>query len=316
MSGIAGIVNLDGAPVDRDLLSLMTGYMSFRGPDAQALWAEGNVGFGHTLLRTTSHVETENQPLSLDGQVWLTADARLDARAELIKKLKLPQEQSLNNAELILHAYQAWGDDCVQHLLGDFAFAIWDNRAQRLFGARDHFGVKPFFLASAGNSFLFSNTLNTLRLDSRISDELNDIAVGDYLLFGLNQDLSTTIFRDIKRLPPGHFLTISDGAIKVVRYWKQAFDEIHFRDRRSYVNRFAELLSTAIEDRIDANNVSVSMSGGLDSTSIAAIVKNKLGPANVQACAVVYDKLIIIILFNLLQKVLVILHKQLLSLAS
>ncbi|HJS24654.1 MAG TPA: hypothetical protein VJ751_09885, partial [Pyrinomonadaceae bacterium] len=103
MSGIVGIINFDGAPADRDLLHRMTNYLSFRGPDAQHIWSDGNVGLGHTLLRTTCEAGTEQQPLSLDGKVWLTADARIDARNELIKKLKNPK-QSPNDAELILYA--------------------------------------------------------------------------------------------------------------------------------------------------------------------------------------------------------------------
>lgn len=147
MSGIVGIVNLDGALVDRDLLWRMTEHMSYRGPDDQEIWIDRHVGFGHTLLRTTFESETEKQPFSLDGKVWLTADARIDARADLIHELESKggsDFKSANDAELILHAYHAWGEDCVKHLIGDFAFAIWDGRERRLFCARDQLGVKPF----------------------------------------------------------------------------------------------------------------------------------------------------------------------------
>jgi len=87
MSGITGILNLDGAPVDRGLLTAMTKFMTFRGPDAQRIWIEGNVGFGHTLLRTTAESEHEQQPFTLDGRVWIVADARVDAQEDLIAKL-------------------------------------------------------------------------------------------------------------------------------------------------------------------------------------------------------------------------------------
>src|ERR1700757_1476427 len=125
MSGIVGIVNLDGAPVNRALLKTMTDHLAFRGPDAQSLWVDdkaGNVGFGHTMLRTTWESEHEQQPLSLDGQVWITADARVDARLELIQKLEARGRRNLdaaNDTELLLHAYAAWGENCVEHLLGD-----------------------------------------------------------------------------------------------------------------------------------------------------------------------------------------------------
>src|SRR6267154_902630 len=130
MSGIVGIINLDGAPVDRNLLSRMTEFMSFRGPDAQEIWIDGNVGLGHRMLRTTWEAETETQPLTLDGKVWLAADARIDGREQLISDLEAKLETKLrlqdrsngngsdsrlpNDAELILYAYRAWGEDCVK----------------------------------------------------------------------------------------------------------------------------------------------------------------------------------------------------------
>ena len=211
------------------------------------------------------------------------ANARIDAR-----------DTSLTDSEFILAAYKKWGDDCVKHLLGDFAFAIWDKRRQRLFCARDHYGVKPFFYTHIGDSFNFSSSLNELRLDPRVSNTLNEIAVGDYLLFGVNQDLSTTIFKDIRRLPPAHTLTIADGVIKVARYWTPTTTaEIRFRNSQDYIDRFLELLSTAIRDRVGSDRVSISMSGGLDSTSLAAIACDLLKDgANVHGCSVVYDTLI------------------------
>ena len=115
----------------------------------------------------------------------------------------------LTDVELILQAYLRWGDDCVQHLLGDFAFGIWDDRHQRLFCARDHFGVKPFYYSQVGDCLLFSNTIACLRQHSQVSSKLNDRTVGDVLLFDLNYDVTTTIFADIQRLPPAHTLTWS-----------------------------------------------------------------------------------------------------------
>jgi asparagine synthase (glutamine-hydrolysing) len=282
MSGIVGIVNLDGSPVDRDLLFRMTDFLSLRGPDASEVWSEGNVGFGHTMLRAVSEAETEHQPLSLDGKVWIVADARIDGSSH-----------TLNDPERILHAYQTFSEDCVNHLIGDFAFAIWDFRTQTLFCGRDHFGVKPFFFARIANSFVFSNTLNALRLDERITDHLNEVAIGDYLLTGLNQDPSTTVFRDIQRLPAGHTLRVSRGSVKTRCYWTPTISkQIRFKDNRSYVERFTELLSQAVKDRLRTNQVAISMSGGLDSTSVATIARDLLPGGKLQACSVVYDKLI------------------------
>ena len=108
-------------------LQALTDSLAFRGPDARQIWVDGPVGFGHTLLKTTAESETEHQPFSLDGATWIVADARLDARPDLIAKLE--SRHGLGDApdvELLLRAYLAWGEQCVDHFLGDFAFAIWD----------------------------------------------------------------------------------------------------------------------------------------------------------------------------------------------
>ncbi len=217
------------------------------------------------------------------NDLTITANARIDGREDLNKHA--------SDAELILKAYEKWGDDCVNHLIGDFAFAIWDDRQQRYFCARDHFGVKPFYFTHIDNQFAFSSSLNALRLNPQVSNTLNEIAVGDYLLFGVNQDLSTTIFKDIQRLPPGHTLTVANGSITTRRYWTpEPSTEVRFRDPNSYVERFSELLSRAVKDRVTTDRVGISMSGGLDSTSLAALARDH--GKDVHAFAVVYDSLI------------------------
>jgi asparagine synthase (glutamine-hydrolysing) len=291
MSGIVGIVNFDGAPIDRDLVTRMTASLIFRGPDAKQILAERNAGFGHTLLRTTR--ESETQPLTLDGKIWLTADARLDGRHELIAKLGTTLTPRPTDAELILHAYDAWQENCVDHLIGDFAFAIWNSTTQTLFCARDHFGVKPFYYSHTGSTFTFSNTLNTLRLHPCASDALNETAIADYLVFGLNQDLETTTFSDIHRLPGGHTLSISNRSTTRRRYWTLAAQEIESRTN-NYVEQFRELLTTATSDRLRTNRVGISMSGGLDSTTLAVITRDLLreDPASsVHGYTNVYDSL-------------------------
>ena len=193
---------------------------------------------------------------------------------------------ALTDAESILHAYETWGDDCVKYLHGDFAFAIWDDRRKRLFCARDHFGVKPFFYTHTADSFNFSSTLNELK----VSTTLNEIAIGDYLLFGVNQDQSTTIFKDIQRLPPAHTLVVENNQIRIQRYWTPSIPTaVRFRDPESYVERFTELLERAVTDCLRTDRVAISMSGGLDSTSLAAIASKH---AEVAGFTVVYDSLI------------------------
>ncbi len=199
-----------GAPVDRALLQALTYFISYAGPDARDTYSEGSIGLGHTMLRTTRESFLERMPAGLDGKLWITADARIDCREELKRELEKADSNrrpAATDSELILHAYAVWGEECVRHLRGDFAFAIWDARRKTLFCARDHFGVKPFYYAEIGNIFLFANVLNCVHAHPGISDSLNDAAIGDFLLFGLNCDLSTTTFRDIRRLPPAHCLS-------------------------------------------------------------------------------------------------------------
>jgi asparagine synthase (glutamine-hydrolysing) len=298
MSGIVGIVHFDGAPVDRNLLGRMTGFMAFRGPDAQEIWIDGNVGFGHTLLRTTEESKLERQPFSLDGQLWIVADARVDARRELVPQLKAHGHESLSpdatDVELILRAYQTWGENCVEHLLGDFAFAIWDAPKKRLFCARDHLGIKPFFYTHIGGKLIFSSSLDCIRQHPAVSDRLNDLAIADFLLFDLNQNLATTSFAEIQRLPPAHSARWSARGQDLRHYWALPIDEpLHFRKADDYIDRFKELLDQAVEDRLRTKKIGVLMSGGLDSPTLAAtaskILRGRSPACEVRALTTVLD---------------------------
>lgn len=301
MSGIVGIVQLDGAPVDRDLLAQMTDYMAFRGPDGQDVWLAGNVGLGHTLLRTTFESEREQGVTTIDGQVWITADVRLDGRRELIDNLCAQGRDvtaTATDVELVLHAYHLWGEAALDHLMGDFAFAIWDGRCQRLFCAHDHFGVVPLYYAQIGNCLLFSNTLNTLRLHPAVSDMLNEQAVGDSLLFMINMDLTTTIFADIQRLPPTHSLTCVAGEVVVRRYFSfpEQVDHVRYKRKDEYIERFRRLFDQAVADRLRTSSAGTFLSGGMDSPSIAAtaqlLLQKRGEPFDFRAYTIVYERLI------------------------
>ncbi|MGB6523868.1 MAG: asparagine synthase-related protein [Candidatus Acidiferrales bacterium] len=277
MSGIAGIVRSDGAPVDSRLLDSMTRSLSFRGPEAQAMWADGPAGLGCALLRTTSETQVERQPTSLDQKVWIVADVRLDARDQLIADLRAHGrrvDRSNSDSELILHAYEAWGEACIEHLLGDFAFAIWDARQHQLICARDHFGIKPFYYAELPGCFVFSNTLDCIRLHPSVGDELNDAAIVDFLMFGLNCDAASTSFSQIRRLPRAQTLRWSASGVQLREYWQPPTNGgVRYRRREEYVENFRELLNTAIEDRLRTKKAGIFLSGGLDSSAIAALAR-------------------------------------------
>ncbi len=241
------------------------------------MWVDGPIGFGHGMLRTTREARDEKQPANLEGRFWITADVRLDGRAELLAELERSGRKvasTLPDPELILHSYAARGTRCVEQLRGDFSFAIWDAQNKQLFCARDHFGIKPFYYAQLGEFFLFSNTLNCLRLHPEISAELNAAAIGDFLLFGLNCNNATTSFRDIQRLPPAHWVTFSPAGLQIKRYWAPpTYGCIRYAKPEQYVEDFQRLLETAVMDRLRTERVGILLSGGLDSSAVAAVAK-------------------------------------------
>lgn len=291
MSGTLGILRRDGAPADRRLLcSLVRTFVDYA-PDSQNVWVAGAVGLGHALLSTTQESIGERQPACMDGRFWITADARLDARANLEYELACAGRTPRPNApdsELILHAYAAWGDSCIHHLRGDFAFAIWDAHDSCLFCARDHFGVKPFYYANLDGAFVFSNSLGCLRLFPDISEELNDQAIADFLLFAANYDLGSTAFRDIQRLAPAHSLSVSAERLSIRRYWSPPVDGyIRYRSPDEYIEHFRLLLRAAVGDRIRSDRVGIYLSGGMDSSSLAVAARELQasgeGPAELRA---------------------------------
>lgn len=300
MSGFVAVVNLDGAPIDPVQLQRMTDALSFRGPDAREVWIGGQVGFGHAMLRTTDEALHERQPCSVDGAIWITGDVRVDRRAELMRALEAAGRTPANTAtdpELVLHAYQAWGDALVDHLLGDFSFAIWDCDRRRLFCARDQLGVKPFFHARVGDQLIVSNTLACVRAHGSVPATLNDAAVGDFLLFGFNCDPGTTTFEAIRRLPGGHTLSWTPGGEpRITRYWTlPVYDKLRLPRATDYVERFRGLLADATSDRLRNDRVGIHMSGGLDSSLIAAtargLMTQRASGAELRAHTVVYDRL-------------------------
>jgi asparagine synthase (glutamine-hydrolysing) len=273
MSGFAGVVSADGAIPERRLLEQMSAKLAFRGPDATQVSIQEDAGFCFTLLRTGPAPQMAKQPCSLDGGVWLLGDVRLDGREELRRGLKEKDNSILagvTDEELILHAWQQWGEASFERLIGDSAFAIWDGTAKKLWCVRDLLGIRPFFYAHAGNCFFFSNTLEALRVTPEVSTALDPAFVGDFLLQGFCQDGERTVFRDIRRLPQGHFLKFSTGDVRVCRYAALAVEEPLQLQPAEYAEQFRALLGEAVRERLPPGPAAIYMSGGLDSTSVAA----------------------------------------------
>ena len=296
MSGIVGIFHRDGALVERALLQSLVNFLTYRGSDAREIWTGTSIGLGHTLLRTTKESFAEHQPAGLEARYWITADARLDGRAALSAELNLSGSdigQSAPDSELILRAYAKWGSACVEHLRGDFSFAIWDARDKQLFCARDQFGIKPFFYASIGSVVVFSNTLNCIRRHPAVSGRLNDLAIADFLLFDMIREPGATSFADIHRLPPAHTFVCEQGRISIHRYWELPVRApLHHKRQGECVEQFRELLDQAVADRLRTNNVGVMMSGGLGSPTVAASAQRTLARSGSAAGLRAYTEVI------------------------
>jgi len=283
MSGFAGIVCMDGSTPDPRLLERMAARLAFRGPDATHIWSQGGAGFCFTLLRTGPAPQSSEQPCTLDGRVWLLGDVRLDGRQDLRRQLEQGDEPftaEVTDEELILRAWRRWGQEGLAKLNGDLSFALWDVTERRLLCVRDLLGARPFFYAQLADRLYFSNTLEVLRQVPGVSSNLDPQFIGDFLLQEWCGDGARTVYRDIHRLLPGHTLVYSGGGLCVRPYTDFLIEEpLYLKCPEEYVEQFQELLEMAVRDRLPRGQCGIFMSGGLDSTSVAAVAC-KIGKKN------------------------------------
>jgi asparagine synthase (glutamine-hydrolysing) len=254
MSGFAGIVRSDGARPDAKLLEQMAASLAFRGPDGTQVWTHPGAGFCFTLLATGPSSQAPTQPCSLDRRVWLLGDARLDGREDLRRRLEQHGEKASANAsneELILRAWRQWAEKSFELLVGDFAFALWDEEAKYLWCVRDLMGAKPFFYARTAGEFVFSNTLSVVRLSPEVSAKLDLHFIGDFLLQSWCPDVERTAFQDVRRLPAGHALRYSNGEVRVRRYGTLPVEQpLYLKRSEEYVEQFLAHLEEAVCDRL------------------------------------------------------------------
>ncbi|EGJ30459.1 MULTISPECIES: lasso peptide isopeptide bond-forming cyclase [Moorena] len=281
MSGIVGIFDLDGCAVKQTDLSQMLDTLAHRGTDAANVWCEGEVGFGHRMLWTTPESLLEVQPLvDSERNCILTADARIDNRDELITTLELAEQEpeKITDSDLILAAYHRWGKDCPQYLLGDFAFAIWDQSQQQLFCARDHLGVKPFYYYyQAEKAFLFASEMKALFCLPQIPQRINEVRIADFIMLMLEDKVITT-YENVFRLPPAHSLIINQTELRTWSYWSlDPSKELHLESDQAYADAFREIFTEAVRCRLrSAFPIGSQLSGGLDSSSITCVARDLL----------------------------------------
>lgn len=287
MSGITGIFNLDGRPVESVLLERMTKAIAHRGPDGIGHWISGPVGFGHLMLHTTPESLRETQPLvhepsglclALDGRV----DNREELRAALIAKGCAPRGDT--DAELVLRAYECWGEDCPQRIIGDFAFAIWSQRDRTLFCARDPLGIRTFYYVFDGTTFSFSSELPPLLDLPGFQRKPNLGMLGEYLSDNITS-LEDTLYQGILRLPPGSELVLRDGKLRRTRYFHiDPHKTIRYASDAEYAEHFFDIFKEAVRCRLRSQTpVSHFVSGGLDSSSILGMTHHLMSTGAIAA---------------------------------
>ena len=275
MSGVCGLISFDGTPVEPKALQKMAQAAAHRGPDGVHYWTGGNVGLAHLALNITPESVRERQPLvSEQGELVLTADARIDNREELIRTLNAKghlTDPAPTDADLILAAYRCWGEGCAAHLIGDFAFAIWDARRKRLFAARDAMAMRAFYYRVERRRVLFGTEVKQILAAPGVPERIFEPAVGAYLS-GYYGPLEWSFYEGIIQLPPAHALVADEGGHRVWRYWDvDPEHRIEYADEEEYVEHFLEIFLEAVRCRLrSAKPVGILLSGGMDSGSIAS----------------------------------------------
>jgi asparagine synthase (glutamine-hydrolysing) len=294
MSGFVAILDTTGASADKRLVRTMLAVPPFDAHQAD-VWTRGGTALGSAPLGTPYRLE-KPQPLSR-ADLTVVMDGRLDDRAAIVRMFEADlgrRFSAASDVELVLAAYERWGTECASHLIGDFAFCVWDEARRHLFCVRDHLGVKPLYYARIGTTLVVSNVMRSIRRHPEVSTRFDEEAIGDFLLFWTCLEPSRTSFADIARVPPAHTLTVSaSGASRLGRYWSlEPGESLRLRHPQEYVERYLSTLEVVVGDRVRSAPAGILMSGGLDSSSVAAAAARVLGaatPVTMRAHTAVYD---------------------------
>ena len=281
MSGIAGFLAFRaGDPTLRLRLEQVMTAIAHRGPDGIGTLVVGNAALGHGWLACDGAASAGPYRLRPDGPV-LTCDLLIDLREDLAQSLGLPADTP--DPQLVLAAYDRWGTDCLQHLQGEFAFAIWDPAQSRLFCARDRFGVKPFALRQTPEGLAFASDPGALAGDDGIA--VNENWIADYLSAQIN-DATATAWRGITRLEPGHLLICGpDHLPRISRYW--TLEPSHERPE-NVPEALREALYRATRVRMRGGKVGSMLSGGMDSSTISILARDIQAPQPVPTFLLVF----------------------------
>lgn len=285
MCGITGKINFDiDNSIDADELEKMASSIYHRGPDDNGFYINKNIGLGFRRLSIID-ISTGHQPLSNeDGTIWIVFNGEIYNYQELQQSLISQGHifKTKSDTETIVHLYEQYGVDCLQHLRGMFAFSIWDDNKKQLFCARDRFGIKPFYYYRDYEKFVFGSEIKSILKGGSIDKTLTYDALNSYFAYGyITGDLS--IYNKIKKLQPGHYLLLTmnnEPKIEIKRYWQISFEPDHSKSEAQWMEEIEACLSEVVKlHMISDVPLGAFLSGGIDSSSVVAMMaKNSTRP--------------------------------------
>jgi len=277
MCGIVGIVRNDGKPVDEELLARMNQAIYHRGPDEDGFYINGSAGMAMRRLAIID-LKSGQQPIhNHDRSAWIVFNGEIYNYLELRAKLEKLGHTFYTNSdtEAIVHAYDQFGTDCPKHLRGMFAFAIWNERTQELFLARDRVGKKPLLYAEVNQQLIFGSEFSALLLHPDISRDIQPEAL-DYYLSYMCIPAPLTAYRAIRKLEPGHWLRWRNGKSECQRYWQPDFTKKIKIDEEEAGERTVEILREAVRVRLMSEvPLGAFLSGGIDSSAVVALMSQE-----------------------------------------
>jgi len=274
--GIVGIAYGERVPVDPEPLRRMLSTLLHRGPDEQGIFVEGPIGLGHARLSILD-LAGGHQPMNYrQAGLWITFNGEIFNYIELREELTAKGHRFLtrSDTEVILHAYQEWGDTCIERFNGQWAFAVWDERRRRLFLSRDRLGIRPLFYTRLGNRLLFASEVKALLANRDVPRRLDPAGL-DQVFTYWSPLAPRTVFEGISELPPGHNLVWEDGRLSTHCYWQLSFEpDTAERTEEQWTDKLLVLLADATRLRMRSDvPVGAYLSGGLDSTLTTALVQ-------------------------------------------
>jgi asparagine synthase (glutamine-hydrolysing) len=276
MCGICGIVALrNDQPIDQHLLQQMNDTIRHRGPDDAGYFCDDTAGLAMRRLSIID-LNTGHQPISNeDGTIWIVFNGEIYNYRELRQKLEQKGHvfTTQTDTETIVHAYEEYGDDCVQHLNGMFAFAIWDQKKRRLFLTRDRLGIKPLYYHASLQQLVFGSELKAVMANPAVPRDIDFTALDQFLTLEY-VPTPRSIFQEVKKLPPGHSLVAEKGQIRLNCYWNVDFENVTVpQNEVDCVDALTDLIRDAVKIRLVADvPLGAFLSGGIDSSTIVAFM--------------------------------------------